>query len=89
SNLKYLGEDGDIVQLAVPKKWNMFLMLLQQDSKRQLIEQQMAEAYGRPMHAQIVAEGESQPKPARPPAQQSLQQAYDLFGRENVSVLDE
>ncbi len=85
--LKCLGEEGGVVRLALPKKWNMYLGVLTNDAKKQLLEQAVSAAYGRPMRTQITLEDETK-KPVV--AQRDvLDQVYDLFGRENVSVLDD
>lgn len=82
--------DGDTARISFLKKDNMFMNLLRQDVKIKQLELRLSEAFGRPMRAVVVEDAPQAAKSASAsPARGNIEQVYDVFGRENVSVIDE
>ncbi len=80
----FRGLDGDTVLLELPKTRAFYRQILEKDDKRALIEQAMAQGFARPAPIRFVQGGEAPKTDVR-----TLEQAYDVFGRDKVSVLDE
>lgn len=80
----FRGLEGDSVLLELPRARAFYRQILEKDDKRALIEQALAAAFGRPAAFRFVQGGEAPKTDAR-----TLEQAYDVFGRDKVSVLDE
>ncbi len=91
SKLHRVELDGDLVRILFQKKDNMFMVLFRQDAKVKQLEQLISEAFGRPMRAVIAEDAPGGPKPAvaSAPARSNIEQVYDVFGRDNVSMVDE
>ena len=83
----YLGLEGDVATLEIPKKWKMYYTVLESTGKKQLVEQALSQAAGSQVHLRVVLQGGQVSKPAA--AKSNLTQVYEAFGRENVVVVDE
>ena len=83
----YLGLEGEVATLEIPKKWKMYYTVLESTGKKQLVEQALSQAAGSPIHLRVVLQGSQVSKPAAPKS--NLTQVYEAFGRENVVVVDE
>lgn len=65
----------------------MYYTVLQSTGKKQLIEEALTQAAGRPLTLRLSLQGD---QPAAPPAaKENLSQIYEAFGRENVMVVDD
>ncbi len=91
SKLSRVQIDGDTARILFQKKDNMYMNLLRAESKLKQLEALISEAFGRPMRAVIAedAPGGSKPVVASAPARSNIEQVYDVFGRDVVSVVDE
>jgi hypothetical protein len=76
--------DGDVVLLELPRARAFYRQILEKEDKKALIDQALAAALGRPASFRFVQGGEAPKADPR-----TLEQAYDVFGRDKVSVLDE
>ena len=81
----FRGLDGDSVLAELPKARAFYRQILEKDDKKALIDQALSQAFGRTVALRFVQGGEAPPKADG----RTLQQAYDVFGRDKVSVLDE
>ena len=83
----FAGIQGDQAALEFPKRWKMYYTVLQSTGKKQLIEEALIQAAGRPLTLRLSLQGD---QPAAPPAaKENLSQIYEAFGRENVMVVDD
>ena len=80
----FRGLDGDSVLMELPRARAFYRQILEKDDKKALIDQALAKAFARPAALRFVQGGEAPKADAR-----TLEQAYDVFGRDKVSVLDE
>jgi len=80
----FRGLDGDSVLMELPRARAFYRQILEKDDKKALIDQALSAAFGRPASFRFVQGGEAPKADAR-----TLEQAYDVFGRDKVSVLDE
>ena len=80
----FRGLDGDSVLLELPRARAFYRQILEKDDKKALIDQAMAAAFERSAAIRFVQGGEAPKADAR-----TLEQAYDVFGRDKVSVLDD
>lgn len=84
---KYLGMDGDTVRIQFPKSGEVFANMLRQEARRARIEALLSEAAGRPITVSVLLD---EPQKANAPqAKDTMQQAFELFGRENVQIVDD
>ncbi len=81
----FRGLDGDNALLELPRARAFYRQILEKDDKKALIDQALSAAYARPMAVRFVQGGEA----PRAQDRRTLEQAYDVFGRDKVSVLDE
>jgi hypothetical protein len=81
----FRGLDGDNVLLELPRARAFYRQILEKDDKKALIDQTLTSAFARPAVVRFVQGGET----PRAADRRTLEQAYDLFGRDKVSVLDE
>jgi DNA polymerase III gamma/tau subunit len=82
----FRGVEGDSVLLELPRARAFYRQILEKDDKKALIDQALARGFGRPVTVRFVQGGEAAPRAGD---RRILEQAYDVFGREKVSVLDE
>ncbi|MEG2859167.1 MAG: DNA polymerase III subunit gamma/tau [Clostridia bacterium] len=83
---RFLSVTQDVMTIEIPKKWKMYYTVLS-TAKKAATENAISEALEQPMRLQVTLEGAGK---AAPSAQrQNLTQAYDVFGRENVVVVDD
>ena len=82
----FRGVDGDNVLLELPRARAFYRQILEKDDKKAPIDRALTEGFGRPVAVRFVQGGESAPRAAN---QRTLEQAYDVFGRDKVTVLDE
>ena len=80
----FRGLDGDSALLELPRTRAFYRQILEKDDKRAPVEQALTEAFGRALNMRFVQAGETPKTDGR-----VLEQAYDIFGRVKVSVLDE
>jgi type IV secretory pathway VirB10-like protein len=80
----FRGLDGDSVLVELPRARSFYRQILEKEDKKALIDQALAASFGRAAAVRFVQGGEAPRADAR-----TLEQAYDVFGREKVSVLDE
>jgi DNA polymerase-3 subunit gamma/tau len=80
----FRGLDGDSVLMELPRARAFYRQILEKDEKKALIDQALATVFGRPMSFRFAQGGEAPKADPR-----TLEQAYDVFGRDKVSVLDE
>jgi DNA polymerase-3 subunit gamma/tau len=80
----FRGLDGDSALLELPRTRAFYRQILEKDDKRAPVEQALTEAFGRPLNMRFIQAGEAPKSDGR-----VLEQAYDIFGRDKVSVLDE
>lgn len=80
----FRGLDGDSVLLELPRARAFYRQILEKDDKKALIDQALAAAFGSTASFRFVQGGEAPKTDPR-----TLEQAYDVFGRDKVSVLDE
>jgi hypothetical protein len=81
----FRGLDGDNALLELPRARAFYRQILEKEDKKALIDQALSAAYVRPMAVRFMQGGET----PRAQDRRTLEQAYDVFGREKVSVLDE
>jgi hypothetical protein len=80
----FRGLDGDSVLMELPRARAFYRQILEKDDKKALIDQAFSAAFGRPVSFRFAQGGEAPKADPR-----TLEQAYDVFGRDKVSVLDE
>jgi DNA polymerase-3 subunit gamma/tau len=80
----FLGLDGDNVRVEFPRARAFYRQILEKQDKRALVEQALCAAFGRTVHLQLLQAAEAARVDVR-----TLEQAYDVFGRDKVSVLDD
>ncbi len=81
----FKGETDSGIALEIPKKYKVYLNFLLQADKKTLLETRLETVYGRKIAVQIAVEGEG--KPVVSP--KGLEEIYEVFDRENVSVEDD
>ena len=84
----FTGVDGDIATLEFPQKWKMYYQVLQSNAKKEVVEKALSEAFERSIRLRLALQGD---KTAQSPntSRQTLATAFDVFGRDNVVVLDD
>jgi DNA polymerase-3 subunit gamma/tau len=80
----FRGLDGDSVLAELPKARAFYRQILEKEDKKAPIDQALSASFGRTVSLRFVQGGEAPKADAR-----TLEQAYDVFGRDKVSVLDE
>ncbi|MBQ3223713.1 MAG: DNA polymerase III subunit gamma/tau [Clostridia bacterium] len=89
SKVMFAGREGSTVILELAKNDNMFLKMLDNDKKKSMIAEKLSEAFGEPLGVAFrIAGSAGKPKGADPERTETIQQARDIFGRENVDFLD-
>ena len=89
SKVLFAGREGGTVILELAKNDNMFLKVLDNDKKKSMIAEKLSEAFGEPLGVAFrIAGSAGKPKGADPERTETIQQARDIFGRENVDFLD-
>ena len=82
--MRFIRFDGRQVVVEFSKKNMMHMKLLER--KKALIEGALADAFAAPISLSMSIEGSAAPKPVSDVARDVINQAYDVFGRENTSV---
>ncbi|MEA5068257.1 MAG: hypothetical protein VB067_04655, partial [Christensenellaceae bacterium] len=89
----FKGLEGDAAVLELPRTRKMYRAILDKDAMRAPIEQALSEAFGRPMALKVTVEGDrasgAQPPVVPPQGRENLRHFADLFGRENLVILDD
>ena len=87
ASMVFAGISGDTVTTEFPKKNLMHMKVLER--KTPIIDAALTEKFGRPMHIAMRLEGTgaTQTKTATP-AKKVIEQSYDIFGRENIEIMD-
>ena len=83
-SMRFIRFDGRQVVVEFSKKNMMHMKLLER--KKALIEGALADAFAAPISLSMSIEGSAAPKPVSDVARDVINQAYDVFGRENTSV---
>ena len=85
-NMRFIHFDGSEVTVMFPKDAFMQLRILEKNKKGE-IEAALSEAFGQPITVRMLLEGDSAQKSGiDPQVRTALNQAFEVFGRENVSV---
>ena len=86
--VEFGGMEGDVVTLRVPRKWVMYFQMLER--KKDNLEELLSGAFGRAVRARVTMEGAKERASTEKSADagKALSQVFDVFGRENVSVVD-
>ena len=83
--MRFIRFDGQKVVVEFSKKNLMHMKLLER--KKPLIEAALAEAFGQPVGIAMTVEGsDEEEKMVSDEARKVINQAYDVFGRENTSL---
>ena len=82
--MRFIRFDGQQVIVEFSKKNMMFMRLLER--KRSLIEGALDEAFGRHVSIVMNVEGAAADKKVSDTAREVINQAYDVFGRENITI---
>lgn len=85
---KYGGLDGDTVRVIFSKGGEVFCNMLRQETRREQVEAILSKAAGRPLKLAVEMETAVKAGDAAK-SKDMLQQAFDVFGRENVQVVDD
>lgn len=89
SKAVFAGREDSTVILEFGKNDMMFLKILDKDEKKQLIAQKLSEVFGEPLTVALRLQGTAKaPKNTDPERTDTILQARDIFGRENVDFLD-
>ena len=85
--MRFIRFDGNQVVVEFAKKAMMDKMLLER--KKKMIQEALSEAFGQPVGIAMNIEGSVQAeKKVSDTARDVINQAYDVFGRENTSIED-
>jgi len=85
--MRFISFDGNQVVVEFAKKAMMDKMLLER--KKKMIQEALSEAFGQPVGIAMNIEGSVQAeKKVSDTARDVINQAYDVFGRENTSIED-
>ncbi|MEG0768137.1 MAG: hypothetical protein RR482_10500, partial [Clostridia bacterium] len=80
------GMTDDVFVVQFEPNQAIYCNMLSMPARKQAVEQILCEAAGRPIHLEVRIRDE---KVQAPSLTANLQRAVDLFGRENVQILDE
>ena len=81
--------DGDTLRIGFLKKDNVFMILLKREEKIQQLEALISESLGRTFRVSIEEDVPGTTKSASSAAPSAFDEAYNVFGREFVSIVDE
>lgn len=84
---RFQGIEGDVARVIFPRGGEIFLNMLGQAGRQAKIEALLSEAAGHPMTLSLAMEAEKKETTDR--QKSSMQSVFDIFGRENVEVVDE
>ena len=83
--MRFVRYDGRQVAVEFSRKSMMHMKLLER--KKPLIEAALAEAFGQPVGIAMNLEGSgAAAKPVSDTAREVINQAYDVFGRDKISL---
>ena len=86
-SMRFMRFDGQRAFVEFSKKQMMHMKVLER--KKPMIEAALAEAFGAPVSVNMALEGSGeQEKKVADVARDVINQSYDVFGRENVELLD-
>ena len=89
-SMVFVGMTENVVTVQFSKKQMMHMKMLER--KKAMIDGALSDAFGRPMSIHMVLEGErnaaASPTTATI-AKRVIEQSYDIFGRENITLTDE
>ncbi len=89
SKAVYAGRDGSTVILEFARNDNMFLKILDTDAKKTAIAAKLSEILGETVSVAMRAQGAAAKSNASAERTETVQHARDIFGRENVDILDD
>lgn len=90
SKAKFAGVEGDAVRLVFPKEGAIYIKMLERESARASVENQLSAAFGRPMRMVLSADTPAAAQKAQNAgARENLSNIYDVFGRDKVEVIDD
>ncbi|MBQ3423944.1 MAG: DNA polymerase III subunit gamma/tau [Clostridia bacterium] len=84
--MHFVSFEGDRVRVEFKVKEANIKMMLERKSK--LIEAALTESFGRPVSISMDLEGRAPEKKVSDTARKVIDQAYDIFGREKISIED-
>jgi len=84
---RFEGIQGDAAHMVFPKEGEIYLNTLKLPVRLSQLEELLSEAAGKPMKCRLELERKT-PAPKRT-QEDTLQKVFDVFGRENVQVVDE
>ncbi len=88
---KFAGIEGDTLYIEFPADGSeLFAQRFAKPEKRDVVEKQMSEAFGRPLHVQVRGQVETR-KPAAPKldGRKKLDQVYEAFPRDKIEIIDD
>lgn len=86
-SMRFIRFDGNTVIVEFTRKNMMHMKLLER--RKAQIDAALSEAFGAPVAVAMRVEGANvPPKPVSDAARDVINQSYDVFGRENVEVVD-
>ncbi len=89
-DLIFKGEADGVAVTELPKARLMYKQMLDKDTFRGKVDQALSEAFQKPVVLRVALEGTSAaPAVAPPKGRETLFEANQVFGRENLVILDE
>ena len=86
-SMRFLRFDGSVVTVEFSKKQMMHMKVLER--KKGMIEEALAAAFGAPVTVSMALEGSAaEEKKVADVARDVINQSYDVFGRENIDLVD-
>lgn len=88
ASMRFLRFDGQRVIVNFNKKQLMHMRMLER--KKPMLEAALSEAFGAPVGIHMTTEndGDAQAKTVSQTAREVINQSYDVFGRENIDIVD-
>ena len=83
-SMRFIRFDGRQAVVEFSKKNMMYMKLLER--KKAQLEGALSDAFGAPVSLSMTLEGSAAPKQVSDVARDVINQAYDVFGRENTSI---
>ena len=85
-SMQFMSFDGNVVVVQFSKKQMMHMKMLER--KKDVLEGALSDAFGQPVALRMQLEGEVSAKaPALSTvAKRTIEQSYDIFGRENINL---
>lgn len=84
---QFAGIQGDVVHLRFPREEAIYCNMFNQEARKERVEAMLSEAAGRPM--KLAAQLEPEKPTVKPEAKNTREHVFEVFGRENVQVVDD